>query len=152
MDYSIDDFINKRKEFWEKFKDIGKDNSFRNAVAEELVKANNSYLREELSEHPEKLIELFFVIVDKDQATVPFFVNAVQQKFIDILNEDIKAFDSGRRNHLKYLVLKGRQQGFTSIINALQVAYAVLTPNFSGYTLADTSDNSQDIFSDKAKF
>lgn len=152
MDYSIDDFINKRKELWERFKDIGKDNSFRNAVADELVKPENSYLREELSKNPEKLIELFFVIVDKDQATVPFFVNAVQKRFIEILNKDIIDYDAGKRNHLKYLVLKGRQQGFTSIINALQVAYAVLTPNFSGYTLADTSDNSQDIFSDKAKF
>ena len=87
----------------------------------------------------------FFVIVNKEQETVPFFFNDVQKKFLNILNSDIKDFKDGTNNHLKYLVLKGRQQGFTSLINALAVAHAVVKRNFSAFTLADNTNNAVDI-------
>lgn len=149
---SLDDIIRRRKELWDKKTDIQLDKDFRNSVADKLLERESDYLRSELKENPEKLVELFFVIVNKDQETVPFFFNEVQEKFLNILNEDIKAFKQGTNNHLKYLVLKGRQQGFTSLINALEVAYAVCRENFSGFTLADSTDNAVDIFSDKGKF
>jgi len=68
-------------------------------------------MREEVKSRPEYLIEMFFYIVDKDQETVPFFLNAVQQELVDIINNDIAQYKQGKIHHLKYLLLKGRQQG-----------------------------------------
>ena len=50
-----------------------------------------------------------------------------------------------------FFVLKGRQQGFTTVITAIQLAYAIVRKNFSGFTLADRDDNTKAIFIDKAK-
>ena len=47
--------------------------------------------------------------------------------------------------------MKGRQQGFTSLITALQLAHAITRKNFSGFTIADRDDNTKAIFIDKAK-
>jgi len=48
--------------------------------------------------------------------------------------------------------LKGRQQGFTTIINAYGLSQSITRKNFSGYTLADDSDNTEAIFEDKVKY
>lgn len=146
------DIIRQRKKLWHRDRDIQKDIEFRDSVADMLVSNKGKDIRGELFDNPELLIELFFVIVDKEQETVPYFFNDVQKKFLAILNQDIKDYKAKKRNHLKYLVLKGRQQGFTSLISALQLSYAICRPNFSGYTLADNSNNSHDIFTDKGKF
>ena len=53
---------------------------------------------------------------------------------------------------MKYLLLKGRQQGMTSFINAYQLACAISKKNFSGYTLADNAENTEHIFADRGKF
>lgn len=148
----INELIEVRKKIWDKQHSISTDIEFRNRSANLIIEDESNSLRKELFKNPELLIELFFVIVDKNQTTVPFFLNDVQRKFIETLNSDIVDYNSGKRNHLKYLVLKGRQQGFTSFISALQVAYSVCRPNFSGYTLADSANNAEDIFSDKGKF
>lgn len=144
--------IDKRIELWNKDKDIEKDKDYREAVADYLVSDEGKDLRQEIQEYPELIIEMLYVIVDKEQNTVPFFLNEVQREFIDTLNGDIKLFKEGKLHHLKYLVLKGRQQGFTSLINAYQLARAITQVNFSGYTLADSADNTEDIFQDKAKY
>lgn len=144
--------INKRAELWSKNKDIDLDREYRESVADYMLSDEGERLRKEIQANPEYLIGMMFVIVDKDQATIPFFLNAVQQEFITRLNNDIRLFNEGRLHHLKYLILKGRQQGFTSLINAYQLAKAITQVNFSGYTLADNSDNTEDIFSDKAKY
>lgn len=47
--------------------------------------------------------------------------------------------------------MKGRQQGFTSVITAIQLSYAIVRKNFSGFTMADRSDNTMAIFNDKAR-
>ena len=52
-----------------------------------------------------------FSIVDKEQKTVPFFLNDVQKGFISDLNKAKEEYKQGKRNYLKFLVLKGRQQG-----------------------------------------
>ena len=98
------------------------------------------------------MIEMFFVIVDKEQRTVPFFLNEVQHELMDIINNDIELYNKGKKLHLKYLLLKGRQAGMTSFINAYQLAKAITQKNFQGYTLADNADNTEAIFSDKAKY
>lgn len=150
MSYTADFLIQKRKEKWMELEDIEYDKELRNAIAEELF--HDSSLLEEIKRSPEKLVELFFVVVDKKQKTRPFFLNAVQRKFMDILNTAIEDFEAGRITDISLLVLKGRQQGFTTVVTAYQLACSILNRNFQGFTLADKADNSEAIFQNKAKF
>lgn len=150
MTYTADFLIQKRREKWEKTHDIEEDKRFRNAVAKELLRS--PALLAEVRRYPEKLIELVFVVVDKNQKTLPFFLNEVQKDFIDQLNKAIDDFEAGRITEISLIVLKGRQQGFTTLITAYQLACSMLNKNFQGFTLADKSDNSEAIFQNKAKF
>lgn len=150
MTYTADYLIERRKEKWNELHSIEEDKRFRDAVANELM--TNSDLLEEIKCNPEKLIELVFIVVDKNQKTMPFFFNDVQQDFIETLNQAIKDFEDGIITDISLLVLKGRQQGFTTLITAIQLAYSITRRNFQGFTLADKSDNSEAIFQNKAKF
>lgn len=154
---TADELIERRRLLWEQ--DLGadaieNDRTYRLSVSDYIRR--NTEAREqimnEFDEKPERLIELFFVIVDKNQQTVPFFLNDVQVEFADILNVAIEDFKAGRRNHLKFLLLKGRQQGFTQFITAYQLASCLVRKNFAGFTLADSAENTEVIFTDKAKF
>ncbi len=142
--------IKKRKEIWEQYKDINKDYEFTLSVASELIR--NTPLLVEIKENPELLIEMMFTIVDKEKNTVPYFLNEVQHHFLNRLNEIIELHAKGKLLHMRFLVLKGRQQGFTSVITAYQLACTLLKKNFTGFTLADTADNVRTIFQDKAKY
>lgn len=142
--------IQKRKELWEIYQDPNRDFEYTLAVANELLE--NASLLKEVTDNPELLIEMTFTIVDKTKSTVPFFLNDVQHSFINLLNEKIKEHNEGKLLHLRFLVLKGRQQGFTSVITAYQLANTLIKKNFTGFTLADTADNVRAIFQDKAKY
>ena len=150
MTYTADYLISKRREKWEDKHSIEYDKQFRNAVATELM--SNAELLAEVKRYPEKLIELCFVVVDKNQKTMPFFFNDVQRDFIDRVNQAIEDFNRGDIADISLLVLKGRQQGFTTFVTAYQLACSMLNRNFQGYTLADKSDNAEAIFQNKAKF
>lgn len=142
--------IQKRKELWEIYQDPNRDFEYTLSVANELLE--NASLLKEVTDNPELLIEMTFTIVDKTKSTVPFFLNDVQHSFINLLNEKIKEHKEGKLLHLRFLVLKGRQQGFTSVITAYQLANTLIKKNFTGFTLADTADNVRAIFQDKAKY
>ena len=142
--------IEKRKELWEQYHDQNKDFEYVLAVAKELTE--NAELLKEVIDNPELLIEMTFTIVDKEKSTVPFFLNDVQHDFLNLLNEKIELHRQGKLLHLRFLVLKGRQQGFTSVITAYQLANTLIKKNFTGFTLADTADNVRAIFQDKAKY
>ena len=148
--YTANYLIQKRKDKWEELHSIEYDKKFREAVANEIL--NSTELLAEIKEHPEKLIELVFVVVDKNQKTLPFFLNDVQQEFIATLNKAIEDFNAGIITDISLLILKGRQQGFTTVVTALQLAYSITHRNFQGFTLADKSDNTEAIFQNKAKF
>lgn len=150
MSYTADYLIQKRKDKWGELHDIDYDRQFRGAVAKEII--SSPELLSEIKQYPEKLIELVFIVVDKNQQTMPFFLNDVQHDFIDTLNKAIRDFKDGLITEISLLVLKGRQQGFTTLITAYQLACSILNKNFQGYTLADKSDNSEAIFQNKAKF
>lgn len=150
MRYTADYLIQKRKEKWETTKDIEYDKKFRIAVANELL--TNKELLEEVKKYPEKLIELEFVVVDKNQQTMPFFLNEVQYEFIKVLNKAKDDFEKGLITDISLLILKGRQQGFTTLVTAYQLSCSILNRNFQGFTLADKSDNSEAIFQNKAKY
>ena len=150
MEITARQIIEKRKELWNKNKSSSEDFNFTLAVANELL--NNKPLLDEITKNPELFIEMTFTLVDKDKNTVPFFLNDVQQEFINILNENVQRYKEKKLVNLKFLVLKGRQQGFTSVITAYQLACTLLRKNFTGFTLADTADNVKTIFQDKAKY
>lgn len=150
MKYTADFLIEKRKAKWEEMQDIEFDKKLRQAIAAELVMDTD--LLEDVKKSPEKLIELVFIVVDKKQKTMPFFLNAVQHEFIDTLNKAIEDFEKGLITDISLLVLKGRQQGFTTLVTAYQLSCSILNRNFQGFTLADKSDNSEAIFQNKAKF
>lgn len=149
---SPEHLINRRKEQWEQYKDLDKDIEFRNQAIDYLMSDKGKQTFEEIKNNPEYLIEIFFVVVNKDSETIPFFLNDVQKLFIKDLNQAIADYRAGKRNHLKFLIVKGRQQGFTAVVSAYQLANNLVRRNFSGYTLADNADNSATIFEDKAKF
>lgn len=150
MKYTADYLIEQRRIKWEQTKDINFDKRFRNAVANKIYE--DKELLEELKRYPEKLIELVFIVVDKNQNTQPFFLNEVQHQFIDILNKAIDDYNEGKITDISILILKGRQQGFTTVITAYQLAKSILNRNFQGFTLSDKSDNSETIFQNKAKY
>jgi len=150
MAYTADFLIQKRKEKWNELQSIEHDKKLRQAIANELMV--NADLLAEVKRYPEKLIELVFIVVDKNQKTMPFFLNDVQHSFIDTLNKAIEDYNEGKITDISLLVLKGRQQGFTTLVTAYQLACSILNRNFQGFTLADSSDNSEAIFQNKAKF
>ena len=150
MIYTADYLIKKRKEKWQESQDIEFDKKLRCAIANEIIQ--NSGLLQEIRSNPEKLIELVFIVVDKNQKTMPFFFNDVQKDFINTLNKAIQDFEQGKITNISMLVLKGRQQGFTTLITAIQLACSIVNKNFQGFTLADESDNAETIFQNKAKF
>ena len=148
--YTADYLIQKRKDKWEELHSIDHDKKLRQAIANELLQ--NPQLLAEVRRYPEKLIELVFIVVDKNQKTMPFFLNDVQHEFIDTLNKAIEDYEAGLITDISLLVLKGRQQGFTTLVTAYQLSCSILNRNFQGFTLADKSDNSEAIFQNKAKF
>lgn len=141
-EYNINDFVAKRKYFWSKTHDIELDARLVEAIADEIL--DSSRLSREIREKPYLLIESCFTIVDKDKRSVPFFLNEVQKDFI----KKIELLGNSK----PFFVLKGRQQGFTTVITAIQLAYAIVRKNFSGFTVADRDDNVKAIFIDKAKY
>lgn len=150
MKKNIDYWIKIRKKRWNEHHDITDDQRFRKAFANELL--SNKELKEELFKNPEKLIEIEFVITDKKKEVVPFFLNEVQKDFLNKLSKAKKQYEEGRINAKRFIILKGRQQGFTSVITAYQLAHAIIEKNFEGFTLADSTDNARAIFNNKAKF
>ena len=139
MTYTSDFLIERRKKKWEELHDIEYDKKLRTAIADKIIEEKE--LREEVIKYPEKLIEMVFVVVDKDKKTMPFFLNSVQKEFIKILTRAIDAYENNVITSISILILKGRQQGFTTLVTAYQLAKSITNKNFEGFTLADESSN-----------
>ena len=151
------EIIQKRKDIWNKYKDPQKDRELVNVIVDTIL--NDENLRQELLNEPTLLIESTFTIVDKDSTAVPFFLNDVQQdflnKFLEVEKDKYEKKEKGEESEYlqkPFIILKGRQQGFTSLISAIQLCYSITKANFSGMTIADTDDNTNAIFNDKAKY
>ena len=138
---NAEEIIAKRKRIWNNRHDIVYDSEFVNLVVEELV--SNEALRKEVLERPDLLIEMCMTVVDKQGATLPFFLNNVQK---DLQN---KIHEFGGKKPI--YVLKGRQQGITTFVTAFQLCYAIIRKNFAGFTITDKAENTLAIFQDKAK-
>lgn len=135
---------------WAAGSGIENDRAYVRAVADYTV--DNKSLQHEVQANPDYLVEMCFHIVDKDKKTTPFFFNEVQRDFIDRLKRGDKEYKTGERLFKRYLVLKGRQLGFTSVITAYQLACTITTPNFEGFTAADEDANTSAIFENKGKY
>ncbi len=138
---SIEALVEKRKARWEERHDMEYDRRIIEWNAQAIL--SNAHLREEVLKKPYLLIECIFCLVNKKKKNVPFFFNAVQKDFMEHLEKE------GTKR--PYFILKGRQQGFTTLITAIQLAYSIVQKNFSGFTLADKDENVKAIFVDKAK-
>lgn len=138
---TIKDIIEKRKRIWEERRDIEYDKQLVRASVIKILSTPS--LSQEVLQRPYLLIEVAFYIVDKERKTVPFFLNDVQNDFIEQLET--------KGTSKPYFVLKGRQQGFTSLITAIQLSFSIVRKNFAGFTMADRADNTAAIFNDKAR-
>lgn len=141
MILSVRDAIKKRKERWRERSDLDYDRLLVRAALGEILR--EPCLRGEIEAEPWLLIELAFYVVTKKKKTVPFFLNDVQLRFIG----ELKTKGTAK----PFLVLKGRQQGFTTLITALQLAFCITRKNFSGFTIADDTSKTLAIFNDKAR-
>lgn len=159
---SCQDIIDKRCDLWYHYKDsknaIEKDLEYRQAVSDKLIESiydqktkkhiptpQAKKLQKEIQSDPSLLIEMVFVIDDKNGETVPFFLNKaqsiVQQEYRDCLKENIP---------FRAIIPKGRQQGISSWITSLQLVKGIITKNFQGYTVADEDKSTNNLF-EKAK-
>lgn len=138
---TLQEIVEKRRRSWEKRHDIQYDNELVTAAIQYIHKSKE--LKQEIKQKPWLLIEIAFTIVDKEQQTVPFFLNEVQQ--------DIQRQLEDESNNKPFYVLKGRQQGVTSFITAVQLCCSIVRKNFAGFTIADTDGNTNNIFNDKGK-
>ena len=141
MALTVEEMIAKRRQRWESRHDLAYDRRLTEAAVGEILQSEA--LRTVILAKPYLLIELAFRVVDKEKRTVPFFLNEVQRDFLDELER--------RGSDKPYFILKGRQQGFTTLITAMQLAYSVVQKNFSGFTVAHRRDSTKAIFNDKAR-
>lgn len=72
-------------------------------------------------------------IVDKEGNLVPFRLNPIQEKYL--------IQDATKRD----IILKARQQGFSSLILAIFTADFLLKPNTYNVVVADNTDNAQGL-------
>lgn len=81
----------------------------------------------------QKWVEEQLYVLDKDtRQYVPFILNKVQKRFID-------------RSRTKDIILKARQQGFSSLILALFACDFLMQDNSLSVIVADIADNAQDL-------
>jgi len=104
MTYAAEYIIKKRKEKWYTDYNSDRDKILREAIANELL--TNKDMLQEVQKHPEKLIEMLFVIVDKNKKTTPFFLNEVQEDFINKLNQTVRDYKDNKITTISILILK----------------------------------------------
>jgi hypothetical protein len=142
IDITIDTMIAARRRLWDKYRDEKRDRELCEAAAAKIVEVPS--LQEEVERRPYNLIECLFSIVDKKGNLVPFFFNTVQKSVIAELD---RIWDTGGSIY----TLKGRQQGITTLISAVQLCVAVVYKHWRGMTIADCETNTLAIFKDKGK-
>nr|DAV86955.1 MAG TPA: Terminase large subunit [Caudoviricetes sp.] len=144
------EYIAERKKLWNKTRDIEEDHSWRRASWQELIDNRETF--KELIENPWYLMEMHFCVIDKEFNEVPFFLNEVQSDFLNnVLLPLVKKQNKKEIEQIKIKILKGRQQGFTTLITAFQECLMLTQEGFRGFTMAHDNDATNSIFSDIAK-
>lgn len=143
-------YIEERKKLWDKTKDIDIDEKWRSASWKEIATDKNVF--KELIENPWHLIQLQFVVIDKDFIETPFFLNNVQEQFQENILVPLYFKQQNREiEQIKIKILKGRQQGFTTYITAFQMCLSLTQYGFRGFTMAHDAESTSSIFSDISK-
>lgn len=86
----------------------------------------------------QRFIEERLTIIDKSGQDVPFVLNAPQSRFITLATG-------------KDIILKARQQGFSSLVGAIFLADFLLDENSVSVVIADNSDNATGLL-EKVKY
>jgi len=86
-----------------------------------------------MNEAYRRFIENRFRIIDKQSCEVPFTLNAIQDKYV---TRDASGSD---------VILKARQQGFSSVILGAFTADFLLKDNCRSVVVADIDDNAQEL-------
>lgn len=120
MKYTAQYLIEQRKQRWNSNHNLEEDKRLREAIANELCK--NNELLFEVKNNPEYLVELQFVIVNKQQQTVPFFINDVQKEFLAIVNQAKEDYKNGKITDLTFLVLKRKTARFYVIDYSIPIS------------------------------
>lgn len=81
-----------------------------------------------------KFIEDNLSIVNKEGSLVPFKLNKIQHTYL-----------TGDTSNRKDIILKARQQGFSSLILAMFLADFLLKPNTYNVVVADDTDNAKGL-------
>ncbi|WP_408954743.1 hypothetical protein [Natroniella sp. ANB-PHB2] len=150
---SCTDIIQKRRELWANNQDIGLDREFRKAIVDKLTEVGPEgelteeaqKLKDEIQTDPSLLVEMVFVIDNKEGERVPFFPNQAQSMVK-------KEYRRCKKEGISFraIIIKGRQQGISSYVTSLQLAQGITTKNFQGYTVADEDKSTNNLF-EKAK-
>ncbi len=93
-----------------------------------------------------KFIEKEFDIVNKEGKVVPFKLFPVQEKYLGVLNQDYRNMEGVRE-----IILKARQEGFSSFILALFAVDFITSPNSVSICISHKRDATQKLFK-KVKF
>jgi hypothetical protein len=89
----------------------------------------------------------FFNIKKKDGSVGPFVLNAPQKKVLEAIQEDLRTKGKTRK-----IIIKGRQQGISTLIETLLLSYAMSVEAFTGYAMAHDRETANDIFDKIIKF
>jgi hypothetical protein len=89
----------------------------------------------------------FFNIKKKDGSVGAFILNEPQKKVLKAIQEDLKTKGKTRK-----IIIKGRQQGISTLIETLLLSYAMSVEAFTGYAMAHDRETANDIFDKIIKF
>jgi hypothetical protein len=94
-----------------------------------------------------KFIEEYFMVLDREnQVPVPFKLNEVQAKYMEELEKENPEFDG-----IRDIILKARQQGFSSLILAIFAVDFILRPYSISICISHRKDATELLFR-KVKF
>lgn len=96
------------------------------------------FLKEKFADKSWRLSHLYF-IKDKNGKKIRFVPNAVQMTY-------------ATTRHNRNIILKARQQGFTTFACIDALDDVLFNPYFDAGIIADTKDNAEKIFTNKVKF
>ena len=89
-----------------------------------------------------KFIEHYFMVIDREeQVPVPFVLNKVQGKYLEMLNREYP-----NQEGLREIILKARQQGFSSFILALFTADFIMRPYSVSICISHRRDSTELLF------
>ena len=89
-----------------------------------------------------KFIEHYFMVIDREeQVPVPFILNKVQKKYLEMLQQGYPDQEG-----IREIILKARQQGFSSFILALFTADFIMRPYSVSICISHRRDSTELLF------